>query len=477
VVEGLSMETISSPRLALLGLKQQSKEVKDLEGICTEAEDNVKDICTEAEAEDNVTEMLGRLNLTVEEATPVILDDENEEDLVHLNWALIGKVLSPTVLHTQTIMAALRPAWGNPKGMNAKPVGDNTFIVEFATKADKDRVMAGTPWTVGKHVVILNDFDARQKPSDVFFFDKLTIWAQIKNLRFELMNKHWAESLGSKLGKVEKVDVDSDNRAWGNFLRVRVTINITKPLMKVITAYSMKYKKYEKYDVRYERLPYYCFSCGLIGHSSMECPTRGERDEEGKLPWCAEKVCAKEEKRRSSTAFVSNSGQSSHSSGRSTHCDDKRVDVHAPTDMKSNEKKPVGAEGQGEINSPLKQKQRDHDQSGVNCFVQGSAMKDPIITKPTAACVVGQKRKQTKVVYRPKGQTAINGVNTTQETQSQAIVIGGNNLCTGGPMQVLDPSNEGDSDSNKKQRKEITLIVTGSADQAEAAHEQPRHTQ
>lgn len=105
--------------------------------------------------EDGVAELLGRLNLTSEEASAVILDDENEEDLVSLDWALICKVLSPNILHIQTIMSALRPAWGNPRGLSAKPVGDNTFIVEFANKEDLDRVVAGAPWTVGKHAVLL----------------------------------------------------------------------------------------------------------------------------------------------------------------------------------------------------------------------------------------------------------------------------------------------------------------------------------
>jgi hypothetical protein len=90
--------------------------------------------------EDIAADLMQKLKLTSEEARTIILEDKNEEDLMSLEWAIIGKVLSPTILHFQTIMLALRPAWGNPKGMNPRSVGDNVIIVEFATKANKERV-------------------------------------------------------------------------------------------------------------------------------------------------------------------------------------------------------------------------------------------------------------------------------------------------------------------------------------------------
>lgn len=54
----------------------------------------------------NVTELLGRLKLTPEESDALTVDDVALEGLVTSDLAVIGKVLSPSILHIQTIIAA-----------------------------------------------------------------------------------------------------------------------------------------------------------------------------------------------------------------------------------------------------------------------------------------------------------------------------------------------------------------------------------
>lgn len=77
-----------------------------------------------------VEDMLERLSLTTVEAQPAIMDDDEDVDLVAPDCALVGKVISPTVLRTNTISLTLRPAWGNPRGLQFHPVGDNLFVAE-----------------------------------------------------------------------------------------------------------------------------------------------------------------------------------------------------------------------------------------------------------------------------------------------------------------------------------------------------------
>jgi hypothetical protein len=194
----------------------------------------------EAMAGDRVAEMFGRLRLTSQESNALVLEDEGDDDLGCPEWALIGKVLSPNPFHISTIKSALRAAWGNPKGLELRPMGVNLFLAEFATEADNTRVQDGSPWNVGKHAVILNEFDPTVNIADVRF-ERLSIWFRILNLSFGLMDDKRGKELAGRVGKVEKMEVDDKGRAWGEFLWVRASINITESLMRcVVSQFSLR---------------------------------------------------------------------------------------------------------------------------------------------------------------------------------------------------------------------------------------------
>jgi hypothetical protein len=55
---------------------------------------------------------------------------------------------------------------GNPKGPLFRYVGENMFIVEFATQRNRDRVWDGSPWHVSKNAVIIFEFEDCVKPSE-----------------------------------------------------------------------------------------------------------------------------------------------------------------------------------------------------------------------------------------------------------------------------------------------------------------------
>ncbi|CAN6229794.1 unnamed protein product [Urochloa humidicola] len=104
----------------------------------------------------SVAELLQRLNLTAEEGGIAEFsdDEDNGEPAVTTEWALLGKVLSPSTLHVSTIIGAMRPAWGNPYGLKIRSIsdkGDNLFVAHFGCRQDMEKALAGSPWVVRKH--------------------------------------------------------------------------------------------------------------------------------------------------------------------------------------------------------------------------------------------------------------------------------------------------------------------------------------
>jgi hypothetical protein len=64
-------------------------------------------------------------------------------------------------------------------------------------------------------------------------------------------------------------------------MRAKIWIDINKPLRRVLSFNSLKRGKIDTYEVQYERLPYFCFACGVLGHSDTFCNNPLPRKEDG----------------------------------------------------------------------------------------------------------------------------------------------------------------------------------------------------
>ena len=86
------------------------------------------------------------------------------------------------------------------------------------------------------------------------------------------ITKEMATVLGEVVGKVEEVETDAAGECIGQFLRMRISVDVTKPLKKII---ELEQEGEDNEDipmrVMYERLPGFCFCCGRIGHQYREC--------------------------------------------------------------------------------------------------------------------------------------------------------------------------------------------------------------
>ena len=110
---------------------------------------------------------------------------------------------------------------------------------------------------------MVEELDGCTPPSKMSF-DTTTFWIRMYDLLLVYMEREMGFKLGSTVGKVEEVETDMYETGWGEYLRVRVHVNLKKPILR---DQILKLKDQSLWiPFQYEKLPKFYFSCGIINH-------------------------------------------------------------------------------------------------------------------------------------------------------------------------------------------------------------------
>jgi hypothetical protein len=139
----------------------------------------------------------------------------------------------------------------------------------------------------------LAEFDGLTPQADLNF-ERAVFWIRMYNLPLACMGKSIGEKIGSSVGLVEEVDVHEDAAGWGEYLRVKVSIELSKPLARGRMLNIQGRSIWVAY--KYEKLPKFCYSCGIISHGRNGCCGQGTGkksvDEDCWCDFCPDDVAA-----------------------------------------------------------------------------------------------------------------------------------------------------------------------------------------
>ena len=101
-------------------------------------------------------------------------------------------------------------------------------------------------------------------------FDYTKMWVQLHDVPIGLTWKA-AVDIVSVVGRVDESALEDEKFEEGNFMRLRVAVDVTKPLCRGRKiALSGGIESWVSF--RYERLPNLCYWCGKLTHMDRECP-------------------------------------------------------------------------------------------------------------------------------------------------------------------------------------------------------------
>lgn len=128
----------------------------------------------------------------------------------------------------------------------------------------------------------MNEVSGDEQPTEVPL-NHSPFWVRIRNLPFNCRSNDHVKAVASCLG--ELVEVEDDDIGIDKYCRVRVILDVRKPLRK--KKKNIKNRKGDEVEIvfRYERIPFFCFLCGVLGHSERYCNNVSEEDRKKGFKW------------------------------------------------------------------------------------------------------------------------------------------------------------------------------------------------
>ncbi|XP_057452226.1 uncharacterized protein LOC130744049 [Lotus japonicus] len=224
------------------------------------------------------------LDFSLEESEALILGENNTSPNAFEN-TVVGKVWAQDSFNVKAFKSTLLTIWKTREAVEIIELEKNLFSFKFAAARDRDLVLRGQPWTFNGHVVALQKITGEEQPSEINPHT-CPMWVRIYDLPLNLRDAENLNKIGGSLGEFMEHDKSEECLA-GKYARVRVSVDLQKPLKRGAIAQITPIKK-GKIFFKYERLPDFCYECGMLGHTFKDCPDRDddrEEDEKQKFPF------------------------------------------------------------------------------------------------------------------------------------------------------------------------------------------------
>ncbi|KAL2944456.1 hypothetical protein RDABS01_032803 [Bienertia sinuspersici] len=207
---------------------------------------------------------------------PVILLTKEEKMRLRRPWksSLIVKMFDKHMGY-MTLMRRLTKKWQLKGAFSFIDIGCSYYIARFNNMDDYNHVLLDGPWLIDDHYLTIRTWIPNFVPDNepIKF---LTAWVHIPNLAVEYFDSSFLERVGSKIGKVIKVDKTTASAERGQFTRLCIEIDLSKPLL------SKFWLKGKIWKIQYEGLRLICYNCGKINHKEEECPKLHNHEDIGK---------------------------------------------------------------------------------------------------------------------------------------------------------------------------------------------------
>ncbi|KAM0895329.1 hypothetical protein ACQ4PT_023907 [Festuca glaucescens] len=235
----------------------------------------------------DLDDMFSHLELNEDELDDVVIGvDEAREYQQAARWLAIGKVHTTRSFSAEALFEKMKVVWNLSRDPICREAGENLFIFQMHCLGDWKKVVHQGPWTFRGWGVLIEDYDGLSDPEQ-FVFGGLYAWAQVHGIPELYRKQEVVDDLARRVGKVKEVQMSPKLFYEGNYVRFRVRLDITRPLLCFVSltraghnarnslvspALSLTLPEGKRrLVVKYEKISFFCKRCGFLGHDHEEC--------------------------------------------------------------------------------------------------------------------------------------------------------------------------------------------------------------
>jgi hypothetical protein len=186
--------------------------------------------------------LLQRLDLDEEEINDLIFEEEETAPKQGLKWMALLKVHTANQFSPMTFEQHMRNAWSSAQRVEFNHLEGNLFTVQCFCLGDWLKITEGGPWLFRQNAVCIERYDGLSD-SEGIYLNHFETWMQIHKLPVGYRNEALIKNLTERnVGKVSKVETNVNG--MGNFVRVRVKLDVRKKLARVVTISREKKREY-----------------------------------------------------------------------------------------------------------------------------------------------------------------------------------------------------------------------------------------
>lgn len=183
-----------------------------------------------ASSSTNLEDLYARLSLEEEEEGGVIIP-EGEVSKKQNTHVLVGNFLTEKNINFNAMQNVIASLWRPKEGMEIHDLGGHRYSFVFYHILDLQKVLDGGPWTFEHNLLVYHKLKENEDPHLVKLH-KIDIWIQVYDLPKGLLSDNILMNIGNFVGNFVKTDPANLNGGWRMYARIRITMDLEKPLKR-----------------------------------------------------------------------------------------------------------------------------------------------------------------------------------------------------------------------------------------------------